>query len=84
MNPKYTLSYTLYSTEDPDEPPIHKKYTFESENDIMAAMDEATSTIYDMHLAKSEGIDVLFRSMVLDNPKEVYESIRPQEGGSDE
>lgn len=80
---KYSLSYTLFSKTDPSEPPNHKKYTFESENDLLAAADEGMCAIYDAHLANDSDTDVLFRSMVLDNAKEVYESLKPLTGDKD-
>ena len=84
MNHKYTSSYTLFSKTDSKIPPTHKKYTFESENDLLAAADEGMCAIYDAHVANDSDTDILFRSIVLDNAREIYEQMKPLTGDKDE
>lgn len=68
----YSLAYTVYNPTKPDEKPSHKKYTFESENDMLAAADEGMCAIFDKYQETQEEASLLFRSITLDNAQEVY------------
>lgn len=85
MNNVYTVAYTVYNPTRLDEKPSHKKYTFESENDLLAAADEGMCAMYDKYRSEDDGTDILFRGITLDNAKEVYaELIKPLNGDKDE
>jgi hypothetical protein len=73
---KYTISYTVF---DPElklmQKPEHKKYSFESEYDLLAAADEGMSTIFDEY----PGLELIFRTIELTNPKDLYNLMMEQE-----
>lgn len=74
MNSIYTLSYTVYNPTKTDQKPEHKKYTFESELDLLAAADQGMCAMLDKY-PTSDGTEILFRGIVLDNAQEIYKYI---------
>lgn len=76
MMNSYTLSYTVWDPKNPK--PTHKKYIFKSENDLLAAADEGMCKVYDDYA----GMELLFRGIELDNPKEVYEEMTRETAAS--
>ena len=88
---KYTIAYTIYHGSEPYDgrddslKPQHKKYSFECEDmDLLAAADHGMCIIFDDLRAKNTELEILFRSITLDNAKEVYEEIKPMHGDKDE
>lgn len=74
----YSITYTVYNPTNLNETPVHKKYTFESENDLLAAADEGMCRIYDQYGNEQNQTDVLFRGVTLDNAQEVYKQIKEE------
>jgi hypothetical protein len=75
MKNTYTVSYTIYHPTDTNVKPIHKKYTFESEDDLLAAADEGMCAIYDKYDGDANATCVMFRSIVLENPQHAYKQL---------
>lgn len=69
---KYCISYTVYTLKK-KAPPSHKKYVFESENDLLAAADEGMCVLLDKY--SNDTTDILFRGITLENAQEVYQAI---------
>jgi hypothetical protein len=81
MNNIYTIAFTVYDTTKPDEKPQHKKFTFESEYDLLAAADDGMCQIFDKY-EEGKSTQVLFRSITLDNAQEIYKELT--KGSQDE
>lgn len=76
---KFTLSYTLYDTSGESlSKPIHKKIEFESESDLLGALDEGGCKIWDglkETYGEMNNVDVILRSINHDNAQEWYKLI---------
>lgn len=76
MMNSYTLRYTIWDPKNPK--PTHKKYNYESENDLLAAADEGMCKVYDEH----PRMELLFRAIELNNGKEVFEEMTRETASS--
>lgn len=74
MMNRYTLAYTIFDPTKPKQPPAHKKFSFESENDMLAAADEGMCIVFDKYEAGTTN-QLLFRSITLDNAHEIYKGL---------
>lgn len=81
---KFTLAYTIFG--EGLEKPLHQKYSFEYDSDLLAALDHGACQALDAAQEKyGQGVDILLRSITHDNAKEWYEEItKPMNGDKDE
>ncbi len=84
MQNKFILQYTIYG---PDlEKPVHQKYEFESDGDLLAALDEGACQILDkVHETVGESADIILRGITQENAQEYYKYLtQPMNGDKDE
>lgn len=86
MTNKFTISYTAFDTTNVRIPkPMHLKYTFLSEGDLLSALDEGGCTILESLKEKygwgetGNGVDLILRGITHDNALEFYQAITNQE-----
>ena len=84
MMNKFTLSYTIFGP--PLDKPIHQKYEFEFDSDLLAALDHGACQALDAaHEKHGDDVDILLRSITHDNAKEWYQELtKPLSGDKDE
>ena len=84
MMNKFILQYTIYG---PDlEKPVHQKYEFESDGDLLFALDEGACQILDtVHKNVGESADIILRGITQENAQEYYKYLtQPMNGDKDE
>lgn len=69
---KYTLRYTIINPSDRSVKAEHKVYAFESELDMLGALDDSMSKLFDKFEA-DKPTEVFARGIELTNPQEFYE-----------
>ena len=78
MTNKFTLNYTIYGGT--LEKPLHLKYEFEDEGELLGATDTGACAVLDSARAKhGNDVDIILRSCTHDNAKEYYDAIIEQE-----
>lgn len=77
MTNKFTLNYTIWGGT--LEKPLHLKYEFEDDGDLLGALDTGGCAVLDAARAKHGQVDILLRSITHDNAKEFYQAIVDQE-----
>lgn len=73
---KYKITYSIYDETKPAGVQ-HKEFEFESDGDLIGAADEGMTHLY-TELAAGKEFDILFRSIELLNPRDVYKLIIQQ------
>lgn len=84
MQNKFTLQYTIYG---PDlEKPVHQKYEFECDGDLLYALDYGGCQILDtVHANVGESADIILRGITQENAQEYYKYLtQPMNGDKDE
>lgn len=83
---KFTISYTVFDTTGTRIPkPLHLKYGFEGEGDILWALDEGGCAILENLITKygwgepGSGVELILRGITHDNAQEFYQTIINQE-----
>jgi len=77
---RYTLQYSIIH-ETGEEPPKHLKHTFESQSDLLGALDEGACAIWDAYKAREGGEtfwnvhELILRSITHENAREWAETI---------
>lgn len=84
MMNKFTLAYTIYGS--PLEKPLHQKYQFEFDSDLLAALDHGGCQVLDAAHAKyGDDVDIILRAITQDNAQEFYQYLtQPLNGDKDE
>ena len=86
MTNAFTITYTIFDTTNTRiQTPMHLKYSFHSEGDILSALDEGGCAI--LESLKEEygwgepgnGVDLILRGITHDNAHEFYQAIINQE-----
>lgn len=70
---EYTLSYTLFGGS--LEKPIHLKYQFKDDADLLGALDIAACKVLDAAQEQYGAVDIILRSISHDNALEWYKLI---------
>lgn len=84
MMNKFTLQYTIYGPS--MEKPVHQKYDFEYDSDLLAALDHGACQVLDLvHEKVGEDADIILRGITQNNAQEWYQYLtQPMNGDKDE
>lgn len=75
---KFTLTHTLWGGT--LEKPLHQKYEFEDDGDLLGALDTGACAVLDAARKKyGDDVDIILRSITHDNAKEWYQILAEEE-----
>ena len=84
---KFTIQYTLYDpTRTQLEKPSHLKFSFESTGDLLAALDEGASALWDdinEKYGKNNQVDLILLAITHDNAKDWYDLLTKEKPHND-
>lgn len=83
MQNKFILQYTIYGD---IEKPVHQKYEFEYDGDLLAALDHGACQVLDLvHEKLGDNTDIILRGITQENAQEYYKYLtQPMNGDKDE